>query len=299
MKKYFEGKKNAKKLTATALVLLMTAALFTGCGSKSDEGDEGKARISVIARETGSGTRSAFNELMGISVDEKDMTTPYAEVSQSTAVVIATVAGNENAIGYISLGSLNDSVKAISIDGSAATVENIKAGSYAASRPFLMITKEGRKAGEARTRLAEDFEKFVLSKQGQEIVAEEGYIPTDDNVAEYKQAQSLEGKLVIAGSTSVAPVMQKIADAYKTIHEGVSIEIQQTGSGAGITSTVEGACDIGMSSRDLKPEEEAEGLESTELALDGIAVIVNKENAVSDMTSEQLRQIFTGEVTQW
>ena len=282
-----------KKILALTLCVVMAAAVFTGCGSKSSNGEADGAPITVISREDGSGTRCAFTELMGIMVDDVDNTTTSAEISQSTSVVLTTVAGNKNSIGYLSLGSLNDTVKAVKVDGVDATVENIKGGSYAVSRPFLVVTND------KLTDVSKDFIKFILSKQGQDIIAEEGYITIDDNAADYETQKGISGKIVLAGSTSVSPVMQKLADAYKAIYSDVTLEIQQTGSGAGITSTIEGACDIGMSSRDLKPEETAEGIEGTTIAMDGIAVVVNNENSVEDLTSEQIRQIFTGEVTDW
>ncbi len=282
-----------KKILALTLCVVMAAAVFTGCGSKSSNGEADGAPITVISREDGSGTRGAFTELMGIMVDDVDNTTTSAEISQSTSVVLTTVAGNKNSIGYVSLGSLNDTVKAVKVDGVDATVENIKGGSYAVSRPFLVVTND------KLTDVSKDFIKFILSKQGQDIIAEEGYITIDDNAADYETQKGISGKIVLAGSTSVSPVMQKLADAYKAIYSDVTLEIQQTGSGAGITSTIEGACDIGMSSRDLKPEETAEGIEGTTIAMDGIAVVVNNENSVEDLTSEQIRQIFTGEVTDW
>ena len=282
-----------KKILALTLCVVMAIAVFTGCGSKSSNGEADGAPITVISREDGSGTRGAFTELMGIMVDDVDNTTTSAEISQSTSVVLTTVAGNKNSIGYVSLGSLNDAVKAVKIDGVDATVENIKGGSYAVSRPFLVVTND------KLTDVSKDFIKFILSKQGQDIIAEEGYITIDDNAADYETQKGISGKIVLAGSTSVSPVMQKLADAYKAIYNDVTLEIQQTGSGAGITSTIEGACDIGMSSRDLKPEETAEGIEGITIAMDGIAVVVNNENSVEDLTSEQIRQIFTGEVTDW
>lgn len=282
-----------KKILALALCIVMAAAVFTGCGSKNSNGEADGAPITVISREDGSGTRGAFTELMGVMVDDVDNTTTSAEISQSTSVVLTTVAGNKNSIGYVSLGSLNDAVKAVKVDGVDATVENIKGGSYAASRPFLVVTND------KLTDVSKDFIKFILSKQGQDIIAEEGYITIDDNAADYETQKGISGKIVLAGSTSVSPVMQKLADAYKAIYSDVTLEIQQTGSGAGITSTIEGACDIGMSSRDLKPEETAEGIEGITIAMDGIAVVVNNENSVEDLTSEQIRQIFTGEVTDW
>lgn len=275
-----------KKILAVALSAIMALGVLTGCGSSSDN-------ISVISREDGSGTRSAFTELMGVMVDDVDNTTASAEISQSTSVVLTTVAGNTSAIGYVSLGSLNDTVKAVKVDGVEATVDNIKAGSYAVSRPFEVVTNDNL------TDLSKDFISYILSKQGQDIISEEGYITIDDNAAEYETKKEMSGKIVLAGSTSVSPVMQVIADAYMAIYPDVTIEIQQTGSGAGITSTIEGACDIGMSSRALKDEELAEGISETTIAMDGIAVVVNNENTVEDLTSEQIRQIFTGEVTSW
>lgn len=283
-----------KKILTLAMCMIMALTAFTGCGgSESGDASADSAAITVISREDGSGTRGAFTELMGIMVDDVDNTTSSAEISQSTSVVMTTVAGNKNAIGYVSLGSLNDSVKAVKVDGVEATVENIKAGNYAVSRPFIVVTND------SLTDLSKDFISFILSKQGQEIISEEGYITIDDNAAEYETKDGLEGKIVLAGSTSVSPVMQKLADAYKAIYSDVTLEIQQTGSGAGITSSIEGACDIGMSSRELKDEEVAEGIEGTTIAMDGIAVVVNNENTVEDLTSEQIRQIFTGEVTDW
>lgn len=282
-----------KKILALTLCVVMAIAVFTGCGNNNADSKTDGAPITVISREDGSGTRGAFTELMGIMVDDVDNTTTSAEISQSTSVVLTTVAGNKNSIGYVSLGSLNDAVKAVKVDGVDATVENIKGGSYAASRPFLVVTND------KLTDVSKDFIKFIISKQGQDIIAEEGYITIDDNAADYETQKGISGKIVLAGSTSVSPVMQKLADAYKAIYSDVTLEIQQTGSGAGITSTIEGACDIGMSSRDLKPEETAEGIEGITIAMDGIAVVVNNENSVEDLTSEQIRQIFTGEVTDW
>ena len=283
-----------KKLITIVLTLVMVFSM-AACGGSGDgeSGQQAGTPITVISREDGSGTRGAFTELMGIAVDDVDHTTQMAEISQSTSVVMTTVAGNKNAIGYISLGSLNDTVKAVKVDGAEPSVENIKAGNYAVSRPFLVVTK-----GQL-SETAEDFLSFIMSADGQAIVEEDGYITADDEAASYETKSGISGRIVVAGSTSVAPVMQKLADAYKAIYTDVTVEIQQTGSGAGITSTKEGACDLGMSSRALKAEEEAEGIEGTTIALDGIAVIVNNENSADDLTSEQIRQIFTGEVTQW
>lgn len=278
--------KKMKRTIAVMLALIMVITALTGCGGANTD-------ISVISREEGSGTRDAFVEIMGIKVDDKDNTTANAEISSSTSVVITTVSGNENAIGYVSMGSLNDTVKAISVDGAKATVENVKSGDYKVARPFNIVT------GKNVSDLAKDFISFIMSEDGQNIIEEEGYIKIADGAEKYNKSTGLSGRIVLAGSTSVAPVMDVLADAYKDINPDVEIEIQQTGSGAGITSTIEGACDIGMSSRDLKDEETAKGVSQTKIAMDGIAVIVNLENSVEDLTSEQIRQIFTGELTTW
>ena len=287
-----------KKIITLALAFVMVFSMVA-CGNSDDTQGEGEGNaasggaITVISREEGSGTRSAFTELMGILVDDVDNTTQTAEISQSTSVVMTTVAGNASAIGYISLGSLDDSVKAISVDGVEATVDNVKSGDYAVARPFLVVTNDNL------SDLAQDFIDFIMSADGQQIITDEGYISVDEAAAAYEEKSGLSGRIVLAGSTSVSPVMQVLADAYKAIYPDVEIEIQQTGSGAGITSTIEGACDIGMSSRALEDSETAEGIEGITIAQDGIAVIVNKENSVSNLTSDQIRQIFTGEITDW
>jgi len=281
-----------KKAIVLILVFVMAFTVLTSCGSKDGAEKENKD-ITVISREEGSGTRDGFTELMGIKADGKDNTTSNAEISSSTSVVMTTVAGNVNAIGYISLGSLNDTVKAIKVDGVEATADNIKEGAYPIVRPFNVVT------GSNLSDLAKDFISFIMSEEGQDIISKEGYISTEENPAKYVKKNGLKGRIVLAGSTSVAPVMEVLADAYKEMYSGVEIEIQQTGSGAGITSTVEGACDIGMSSRDLKEEEKREGIKQLQISLDGIAVIVNNENGVEDLTSEQIRSIFTGETTTW
>lgn len=249
--------------------------------------------ITVISREEGSGTRGAFIELMGIEDDDGDHTTDTAEISNSTSVVTQTVAGNTSAIGYISLGSLNDTVKAVKVDGVEATVDNIKAGSYAVSRPFEICYKE-----ENLTDLGGDFISYIMSAEGQKIIASEGYIAVDE-AAESYTGSGMSGTLSLNGSTSVAPVMEVLAEAYRAINPDVTIDIQQTGSGSGITATIDGSCEIGMSSRALKDDELDEGLTEEQLALDGIAVIVNQDNGVTDLSSEQIRQIFTGEITNW
>mgnify|MGYP004455586935 FL=1 len=273
-----------KKFLALLSCAVLMAATAVGCGSQNE-------KITVVSREDGSGTRSAFSELMGVVKDDKDNTTDTAEVTNSTSVMLTTVAGNQAAIGYVSLGSLNDTVKAVKVDGVEATAENVKAGKYAVSRPFNIVT------GKDLTPLAQDFISYILSTDGQAVVDEKGYISVTQGEA-YK-ASGQTGTLTIAGSTSVAPLMEVLADKYMALNSGVKIEIQQSGSSAGITSTVEGVCQIGMASRELKDSETAKGVTATKIAMDGIAVIVNKDNSYSELTSDQIRKIYTGETTQW
>lgn len=293
-----------KKILALLMASLMVCGVAACSSSTSEETTDGEQTeetteaggmtgpISVISREEGSGTRGAFVELMGV-VDEEDndITTVNAEITNSTSVMLTTVAGNPASIGYVSLGSLSDEVKALKVDGVEATVDTVKSGDYKVARPFLLAYKDG-----SLSDVAQDFLNFILSDDGQAIIGEEGYI----SVAEGNtyEASGLSGKIVLAGSTSVSPVMEVLADAYKALNPDVTIEIQQTGSGAGITSATEGVCDFGMSSRELKDSEAAE-LASTQIAMDGIAVIVNNENTLDDITSEQIKSIYLGETTDW
>ncbi|MBE6845193.1 MAG: phosphate ABC transporter substrate-binding protein [Ruminococcus sp.] len=272
------------KLMSVFAAMIIAASTLTGCGSSNSE-------ITVISREDGSGTRGAFTELMGITVDDVDNTVASAEISNSTSVVIQSVAGNSSAIGYISLGSLNDEVKAVSVDGTEATVDNINSGEYKVARPFNIATREDI------SDLAADFVSFIMSADGQAIVEEKGYIKASDAGA--YTSSDMSGTIVVAGSTSVAPVMEVLADEYKKLNSGVTIEIQQTGSSAGMTSTIEGACDIGMASREVKDTEIQQGLVPTVIAMDGIAVIVNNDSEIDNLTSEQIKQIYTGEITDW
>lgn len=292
-----------KKILAIAMTALMVVGV-AACGSSSSSSttdsnstdttaDGMTGQISVISREEGSGTRGAFVELMGIVDDnDNDITTIDAEITNSTSVMLTTVAGNKQSIGYVSLGSLSDDVKAVKVDGVEASVDDIKNGSYSVSRPFLVAYKDGQ-----LSELAQDYLKYILSADGQAIISENGYISVSDSAEAYT-ASGLSGKLVLAGSTSVSPVMEKLADAYKALNPDVTIEIQQTGSGAGITSAIEGVCDFGMSSRELKESEAAE-LKADQIALDGIAVIVNNENPTDDISSENIKNIYLGEVTNW
>lgn len=285
-----------KKVFALAMAMTVAVGMLAGCGSKDSAQDSADSAITVVSREDGSGTRGAFIELFGIEekndAGEKiDNTTDTAEITNSTAVMMTTVAGNDNAIGYVSLGSLNDSVKALSIDGVEASAENIKNGTYAVARPFNIAT------GKEVSEVTQDFINFILSEEGQAVVEENGYI-SQGNAGAFESTQA-EGKIVVAGSSSVTPVMEKLKEAYLAINPNATIEVQQSDSTTGMTSAMEGMCDIGMASRELKDSELAAGLNPTVIAMDGIAVVVNHNNAVDNLTSEQVKEIFTGALTDW
>ncbi len=300
-----------KKVISVMMAVMMSAAIFTGCGGNNaatdgatdgatvgaTEGGSTGSAITVCSREDGSGTRGAFIELFGIeekdeSGEKVDKTIPTAEITNSTSVMITTIAGNKNAIGYISLGSLDESkVKALKIDGAEATVENINAGTYKVSRPFNIAVREDV------SETAKDFINFILSSDGQAVVEEDGCIKASDAGA--YTPSGVSGKITVAGSSSVNPVMEKLAEAYEALNEGVSVDIQMNDSTTGIQSVAEGSCDIGMASRELKDSELEKGLTPTVIAVDGIAVIANLENPVTDLTSEQVKGIYTGEITNW
>lgn len=280
-----------KKLLAMMTAAMISSTAFISVVNAAD------GAIDVISREDGSGTRGAFIELFGIEEkqgDEKvDMTTEEASITNSTSVMMTTVSGDDNAIGYISLGSLNDTVKAVKIDGAEATVENVAEGTYKVSRPFNIVT------GEELSEATQDFINFIMSADGQQVVEDNGYIKVDEDAAAYEPT-GIEGKVVTAGSSSVAPVMEKLKEAYEEANGGkITVEVQQSDSTTGITSALEGICDIGMASRELKDEETDENLISTEIARDGIAVVVNNSNKIENLTSEQVKAIFTGEIVTW
>lgn len=252
--------------------------------------------ISVVSREDGSGTRGAFIELFG--VEEKDAngekidyTTEEAIIANSTEIVMTTVAGDDYAIGYSSLGSLNDTVKAVWIDGAEPTAENINNGSYTIARPFNIATK-----GDV-SEITQDFINYILSADGQAIIEDNGYIKASDAAA--FESNGATGKIVIAGSSSVTPVMEKLQEAYQKVNTGAEIEIQESDSTTGMTAAMDGTCDIGMASRDLKDTELDGGLTPTVIAKDGIAVIVNKNNPIEELTKDQVNSIFRGDVTTW
>jgi len=283
-----------KKLVAAALIGVMTMGL-TVCGASAADFDSSED-ITVVSREDGSGTRGAFIELFGIQEEvdgEKvDMTTTEAQITNNTSVMMTTVEGNEYAIGYISLGSLDeDAVKALKIDGAEATAENIENGSYKVSRPFNVAVKK-----DLDNEAAKDFMSFIMSTEGQKVVEEAGYIPVSD-VQAYAGTKP-EGSVVVGGSSSVAPVMEKLVEAYKKVNPNANVELQSSDSTTGMTSAIEGSYDIGMASRELK-DEEKEKLEGTVIATDGIAVIVNKANPTEEMTSDQVKSIYLGDVLTW
>lgn len=294
-----------RSLISGILTGILAVSALAGCGgngstsqnteSTSASGFDADSEITVVSRENGSGTRGAFIELMGI--EEKgadgtktDKTTVEAVIANKTDVMLTNVSGDEYGIGYVSLGSLSSSVKALKVDGAEATAENIKNGTYKAARPFNIATKA------EVSEVAQDFIDFILSSEGQEIVSD-GYIKVDDAAQPYAGANPA-GKIVVAGSSSVSPVMEKLKEAYMSVNTNAEIELQTSDSTAGMTGAIEGTCDIGMASRDLK-DSEKETLTAAAIALDGIAIIVNPANPIEDITSENVKDIFTGSKTIW
>ena len=297
--------KNWKRFAAVAMsVMCMGTMLACGSsGSASNDSTTGsvgssskKQTITVVSREDGSGTRGAFIELFGIeekdaSGKKVDNTTDDATITNSTEVMMATVAGDEAAIGYTSLGALNSSIKALKVDGAEATAANVKNGTYKISRPFNIATKG------TVSEVTQDFINYILSEDGQKIVESNGYISQGNSGAFTSNGAS--GKIVVAGSSSVTPVMEKLLEAYQKVNTGAKIELQESDSTTGMTAAIDGTCDIGMASRELKDSEKSAGLTNQVIALDGIAVIVNNKNSASNITSEQVKAIFTGETTDW
>ena len=322
-----------KKFAALVITAAMAAATLAGCGSSSSQApadapasaettdntaasaaettdttasateesaptaDKMTGDISILTREDGSGTRGAFVELMGIEVkndagEKEDMTTPDAGVTNSTEVMLSTVAGNPQAIGYVSLGALNDTVKAVQIEGVDATADNVSNGTYTVSRPFNIATLD------TVSDSAKDFIGYILSADGQAIIEENGYIAIAKDAEPYSGSGATE-KVVVGGSSSVSPVMEKLKEAYVAVNPSADIEIQTSDSTTGMNDTAAGTCDIGMASRELKDTELAAGLTNTVIANDGIAVIVNKENPITNLTKDQVMNIYTGNVTAW
>ena len=292
-----------KKIAAAVMMVSMVAVTAVGCGSSNGTDTKGAdanqsdatsdwdetSDVTIVSREDGSGTRGAFIELFGIEEKQDDgtkvdMTTTDAQITNNTSVMLTTVADNEYAIGYVSLGSLNDSVKALKIDGAEATAENIENGSYKVSRPFNIAVKK-----DLNNKVAKDFMSFIMSTEGQKVVADEKYIAVAD-VKDYAGTKP-SGSCVVGGSSSVSPLMEKLIEAYKAVNPNASIELQTSDSTTGMTSTIEGSYDIGMASRELKEEEAAE-LEPTVIATDGIAVVVNNANPLDELSADQVKDIY-------
>lgn len=297
--------KNWKRFAAVAMSV-MCMGTMVACGSSGSASNDSKTgsagsssksqTITVVSREDGSGTRGAFIELFGIeekdaSGKKVDNTTDDATITNSTEVMMTTVAGDEAAIGYTSLGALNSSIKALKVDGAEATAANVKSGTYKISRPFNIATKG------TVSEVTQDFINYILSEDGQKIVESNGYI-SQGNSGAFTSNGAL-GKIVVAGSSSVTPVMEKLLEAYQKVNTGAKIELQESDSTTGMTAAIDGTCDIGMASRELKDSEKSAGLTNQVIALDGIAVIVNNKNSASNITSEQVKAIFTGETTDW
>lgn len=299
-----------KKIAAAVMMVSMVAVTAVGCGSSNGTDTKGAdanqsdatsdwdetSDVTIVSREDGSGTRGAFIELFGIEEKQDDgtkvdMTTTDAQITNNTSVMLTTVADNEYAIGYVSLGSLNDSVKALKIGGAEATAENIENGSYKVSRPFNIAVKK-----DLNNKVAKDFMSFIMSTEGQKVVADEKYIDVAD-VKDYAGTKP-SGSCVVGGSSSVSPLMEKLIEAYKAVNPNASIELQTSDSTTGMTSTIEGSYDIGMASRELKEEEAAE-LEPTVIATDGIAVVVNNANPLDELSADQVKDIYVGNVSTW
>lgn len=315
-----------KRVLSVLLTSMLAVGMLAGCGSSEEPAEtnttneennvednaadaeeapvedeaesnfDDSSMISVYSREDGSGTRGAFIELFGIEEKDEngekvDYTTEEAIITNSTDVMLTSISGDTYGIGYVSLGSLNDTVKAVKIDGAEATVDNIKAGTYTIARPFNIATTS------EVSDVAQDFINFIMSADGQAIITGEGYIEVSDAAA--FESNGAEGKIVVGGSSSVSPVMEKLIEAYASINAGADIELQTSDSSTGMTGAADGTLDIGMASRELKDSEIEAGLTGTKIAMDGIAVVVNLENPVEDLSSETVKAIFTGEATEW
>lgn len=310
-----------KKIMSAAIAGVLSVCALSGCtssntttettaaaGAQADTSANAEAdtktassdfdpskEINVCSREDGSGTRGAFIELFGVEQkndagEKVDYTTDDAAITQSTGVMMTTVSQDEYAIGYISLGSLDNSVKSVDIDGVEATVDNIKSGDYKIARPFNIATKDDI------SDVAKDFITFIMSADGQAVIADNCYISSE---GEAYESTKQSGKITVAGSSSVTPVMEKLKEAYEAINPDVTIEINQSDSTTGMNSAMEGICDIGMASRELKDSELAGGLTPTVIAMDGITVIVSNDNPVENLTSEQVKNVYTGDITTW
>lgn len=289
-KRFYIMKTRTSKLAAIFTSVALAAAMLASCGGSSD-------KITVISREDGSGTRGAFIELTGIEEKDSngnktDNTKKDALICKSTDVVLTQVSGDKNAIGYISFGSLNDTVKALKVEGVEPSTATIESGDYKIVRPFNIAVKDGLSDA------AQDFENYILSSEGQDIIEKAGYIKIDKSAAAYA-SNNASGKVVVSGSSSVTPVMEKLAEAYQKANTNVTVDVQQSDSSTGIKDAINGTSDIGMASRDISDDELSQGIKSVIIAQDAIAVIVNKDNAVEDITMDEIKTIYTGSKTTW
>ena len=286
------------KAIGIGVLSVLAAVMLAGCkGNDWDENAEApRGEITPVSREEGSGTRGAFTELVGLEEDIDgetfDMTTARSEVTNSTAVTINSVSGNKSAIGYISLGSLNDMIKPLAIDGVMPSIETVKDGSYKIARPFNIVYRDDL------SEIGQDFVQYIMSDQGQSIIEEEGYVSQG---SEGKYSASLDGggSLSVSGSSSVEPVMEKLAEEYEVLNPDVNIEVQVSDSTTGVSTVLEGVTDIGMASRNLNDSEVQAGAIPKVIAMDGIVVIVNKQNPLEELTTDQLRAIYSGEAKNW
>ena len=278
-----------KKKILMVLAAFVAAVTFAGCGSS------GGGTINVVSREDGSGTRGAFIELTGVQEEKNgqkvDKTTDKATISNSTEVVMSTVKGDTNAIGYVSLGSLSKDVKAVKVEGVAPSVKTVTDGSYKIQRPFNIMTKGGASG------VAQDFINYIMSSDGQNVIEKNGYVKVSTNGAYSGTKPS--GKITVGGSSSVTPVMEKLKEAYEKVNPNATIEVQESDSTTGVSNAAKGTLDIGMASRELQGSETSEGLKVTRIAKDGIAIIVNKDNKVDNLTLKQIKNIYTGKTTSW
>lgn len=289
-KRFYIMKTRTSKLAAMFTSVALAATMLASCGGSSD-------KITVISREDGSGTRGAFIELTGIEEKDSngnktDNTKKDALICKSTDVVLTQVSGDKNAIGYISFGSLNDTVKALKVEGVEPSTATIESGDYKIVRPFNIAVKDGLSDA------AQDFENYILSSDGQDIIEKAGYIKIDKSAAAYA-SNNASGKVVVSGSSSVTPVMEKLAEAYQKANTNVTVDVQQSDSSTGIKDAINGTSDIGMASRDISDDELSQGIKSVTIAQDAIAVIVNKDNAVDDITMDEIKAIYTGSKTTW
>ena len=288
---------NSASSAATSAASSEAAPAESTAASSEAAGFDTTQAITVISREDGSGTRGAFIELTGVEAKDADgnkvdNTTVDAAIANSTNNVMQGVQADETAIGYISMGSLNDTVKAVTVDGVEPTADNVKNGSYTLARPFNIVTN-----GEPTNELTVDFTGYIMGADGQAVISDKGYIG-DDAAPAFESAQPA-GKLVVAGSSSVSPVMEKLIEAYQAVNPNAEIELQTSDSTTGVNSAIDGTCDIGMASRELKDSETGAGAVSTAICMDGIAVIVNNNNSVTGLTKDQIKGIYVGEVTEW